>query len=458
MSEEERELFSPRVSLARSPPRGPTAPLPAPMPPPAPRGVRAGAAMSAKGRRTGLHIPVASGLSSSAPVTPVDPVAGVPSFPIPVASGAPTGPLDVAAQGRLELLERANRAVRGIMSVATAASKLNKSEVNLISELGRDILAVVGALGIQLSDKELVVERLRSAEASARRDSVAPSMAAGAAAGSGTGPATFATVLRTGPGGVPRSIGASQGPSLAFYPSEGNAELKTAEDTKKEVKKAIDPKSMAIGIQSVRKVGNAGVVVQTTSPAAAVKLRNAAPPSLRVTEPRRRQPLVAVNGVEGDPSFEEVIECLASQNLDPEEWPLTRVRAELTGAFKKGRRQSNNTTVVFNASPRIRDALVKIGRVYVGWVACEVTDFVRVTCCNKCQQYGHPEKFCRAKEATCGRCGEDGHRMEACKAASACCATCRRFRREAMHPTASRDCPARRHAEERFLNQVEYGY
>lgn len=334
MSEEERGQFSPRVSLARSPPRGLTAPLPAPMPPPAPRGAKAGAAVSAKGWRTGLHIPVTPGLSSSAPVTPVDPVAGVPDFPTPVASGAPTGPLDVAAQGRLELLERANRAVRGIMSVATAASKLNKSEVNVISEFGRDILAVVGALGIQLSEKELVVERLRSAEASARRNSLVPSIAAGAAAGSGIGPATFATVIRTGPDGVPRSIGTSQGPSLAFYPSEGNVELKTAEDTKKEVKKAIDPKSMAIGIRSVRKVGNAGVLVQTTSPAAAVTLRNAAPPSLRVTEPRRRQPLVAVNGVEGDPSFEEVIECLASQNLDSETWPLTKIR-ERTGAYRK---------------------------------------------------------------------------------------------------------------------------
>ncbi|GBP88519.1 hypothetical protein EVAR_64963_1 [Eumeta japonica] len=32
-----------------------------------------------------------------------------------------------------------------------------------------------------------------------------------------------------------------------------------------------------------------------------------------------------------------------------------------------------------------------------------------VTCCRKCQQYGHPEKFCRSKEV-CSGCGLTGHR------------------------------------------------
>ncbi|KAJ8706440.1 hypothetical protein PYW07_012518 [Mythimna separata] len=56
-----------------------------------------------------------------------------------------------------------------------------------------------------------------------------------------------------------------------------------------------------------------------------------------------------------------------------------------------------------------RMALIKRGRVYIGWQSVEVTDYVDVTCCSKCQQYGHPERYCRSKEITCSRCGATGY-------------------------------------------------
>lgn len=113
--------------------------------------------------------------------------------------------------------------------------------------------------------------------------------------------------------------------------------------------------------------------------------------------------------------------------------------------------------MVFECSPRMRDALVVRGSVYVSWQEVEVYDYIDVTCCNKCHQYGHPEKFCRAQVETCGRCGETGHRANKCSATFPCCATCTRSKRDNAHRTASRDCPARYYAEEQRISQVQYG-
>ena len=65
----------------------------------------------------------------------------------------------------------------------------------------------------------------------------------------------------------------------------------------------------------LRKVGNAGIVVQTTSVAAAGSLREAVPATMRVTESRKRQPMVCLSAVEGDPIYESVVEALYEQNF-----------------------------------------------------------------------------------------------------------------------------------------------
>lgn len=371
----------------------------------------------------------------------------------PQLRGAAEDQQQVVTATSLELLDQAHRAVKAILAIAAGpGSKLNKSEVNAINGYGTDIVAIVGALGLQVSTLKVQVLESEAEVVAARAGSGAEPGCAG-----GSGRATYASALRTARGAEPRPISVVQGPELAFYPSEGNAELKTAEDTKTELKKTIDPKAMSVGIEKVRKVGNAGVVVQTTSTAAAEKLRAAVPPTLRVADQKRRLPLVALNNVEGDPSFEEVVECLHRQNLADSEWTLPLLQEQMKGVFKKGRRQQNTTTVVFSAASRLRDYLIGLGTVYIGWMAVDVTDYVRVTCCSKCQQYGHPEKFCRAAETVCGRCGLAGHRTEACSATKTCCATCKRFGRDAGHPTASRDCPARIHAESRLISSTQYG-
>ncbi|KAJ8706445.1 hypothetical protein PYW07_012523 [Mythimna separata] len=346
-------------------------------------------------------------------------------------------------------------------AVRARTSKLNKDEVATIGVHTERLSAVVMHLTLRLAAAEA---RAAVAEAKvAERRALDPGAADLRAYASGTGTGTtYAAALRLPRHQEPIALGAPPGPMLAFYPAKEDGPIKTADETKAALKEAVDPAKNWIQVTKLRKVGNAGVLVQTTDQESASRLRAAVPKTLRVTEPKRRQPLVCLSRLDGDPTFDEIITAMHEQNFrDDPAWPLARIQKEATGAFKKNRSRgaAKATAAILTCTAELREALIKRGRIYIGWQSVEVTDYVDVTCCSKCQQYGHPERYCRAKETTCSRCGATGHAAGACKAEETCCATCKRLgkREAAGHRTASRDCPARQYAEARSVSMTQYG-
>ncbi|PZC73932.1 hypothetical protein B5X24_HaOG208504 [Helicoverpa armigera] len=102
---------------------------------------------------------------------------------------------------------------------------------------------------------------------------------------------TFANALRLGSKTAPVPIVPPSGPAVAIYPAEDQREtLKTAD---------INSAQLGVQIHSVRKIGNAGLLVSTTSPAAAAALKSAVPATLRAAEPAVREPLVALTSLDG---------------------------------------------------------------------------------------------------------------------------------------------------------------
>lgn len=268
---------------------------------------------------------------------------------------------------------------------------------------------------------------------------------------------TYASRLRL-PKGKPEIAIEPRGPTVLFYPNSES--LKSSEDTKKELQKSVQPGAHGVQCQRVTAVANGGVAVQTRSVEAARKLKEAAPATLKVTDPKGRKPLVAIRNLRSDPVAADLLEDLHRINLaeDPS-WPKEKMLENCRVAFKKGRKETGRTTVVLECSKGLRDKLVSLHRVYIGWDEAEICDYVRLTCCTKCQQYGHPEKHCRATTMTCSRCGEAGHKGTECKAENKCCATCKKFKRPNKdgHTTAALSCPARLHAEQQAANMTQYG-
>ncbi|GBP27479.1 hypothetical protein EVAR_14300_1 [Eumeta japonica] len=95
-------------------------------------------------------------------------------------------------------------------------------------------------------------------------------------------------------------------------------------------------------------------------------------------------------------------------------------------AFKRSRRVKSITNIILECDPELRNSLVNMDRVFVGWEAIP--------------------------------CGKNGHKSEECIASILRCATCYRFERNKpqTHRTASREYPAQKYAEERkYSDQID---
>lgn len=92
-----------------------------------------------------------------------------------------------------------------------------------------------------------------------------------------------------------------------MYPTELESAPKSAQETKIALKSFLKPTEMGIQVSTLRRVGNAGVIVQTTSKDAVVKIRGVGPPTLRIAEPKSRRPLVLPHNIDGNPGEESIM-------------------------------------------------------------------------------------------------------------------------------------------------------
>lgn len=370
---------------------------------------------------------------------------------------------DLSRMSKVAMLTAVHEAVKGIMSVSTATNKLNMADKAAIGGYGHQVLAVVAALELKLADaeKELIKSQLANSKLQLQLAAQAHQVAEEPRAPQSLASLKpdYARALKTGKTVPPIAIPSSTGTSVAFYPSEKES-FKTAEETKTELKKTVNPKSLGIQVRQVRKVGNAGIVVTTSTREDAEKLKVAAPKTLRAADLTRRQPLVALRNIDAETKEEDIVHAIEEQaaRRGLEDWTSTKITQELRVAFKKGRLNSRTATYVLQCSPNLRCFLLDEEAIYIGWQVADVTDYVAVTCCNRCQQYGHPEKYCRATEDTCSKCGNTGHKSSRCESAFSCCATCKKFGRKGYetHKTMARECPARQFAEARSVEVTKY--
>ena len=156
----------------------------------------------------------------------------------------------------------------------------------------------------------------------------------------------------------------------------------------------------------------------------------------------------------------DVFQCMYEQNI-ADKFPEMSIESFLAVAklsHKSGKRDAPTCNYIIEVPAKIRKALIYQERLFINWTSCPVRDFTLVTRCYKCQQYGHAAKSCREPNSSCGHCGETGHLMSDCakKAEAPKCATCSRFNKPSKHKTGDAECPARKIAEYRYINSIDY--
>ncbi|XP_047040083.1 uncharacterized protein LOC124644637 [Helicoverpa zea] len=371
--------FTPRQSLARTPPQGQQSVTP--VPELCQERTSAGELLPNAGEKRLLSSPeevqeaVRRRILSSKEVPPIGGLIVGPS-PAP-ATPQDTAPHQDQASKVTPLKDLINASVECLAGLATASTQgIMEAVRSKSSKLNKDDIASKGAYTERLSAviTHLTV-RLASAESAARRPVAVHEVMPPA------GPVTqtlscdvaapnYAAVLKM-PKGRPLVALEKKGPAVIFYPN--TEKISSSEETLKELREKIKPGPEGIKVQAVRRVGNAGVVVETTSKEAATKLKQAAPATLRTADPKARRPLVALRNLSGNPEVEAVLEDLHRVNLaEDSKWPRERFLKEAKFAFKKGRQGGRTTTVVLECSPLMRDKLVSLGRVFIGWDAVEV--------------------------------------------------------------------------------------
>ncbi|KAJ8712485.1 hypothetical protein PYW07_005327 [Mythimna separata] len=225
----------------------------------------------------------------------------------------------------------------------------------------------------------------------------------------------------------------------------------------------IRPDQVKLHIRGVRKTKNGGVIISTETKDDAEKIKNAVQQSasgLTADEPSKRKPRIVIVGVPSSLTETEVYRCIYEQNI-AEKIPTISMESFLTLvklSHKSGKRDSQTCNFVIEVPANIRKALISQSRVFINWTSCPVRDFTLVTRCYRCQQYGHAAKTCREVNSTCGHCGETGHSLSECakKGDSPKCATCSRFKKPCNHKTGDAECPARKIAEYRYINSIDY--
>ncbi|KAI5635836.1 hypothetical protein NE865_11438 [Phthorimaea operculella] len=221
------------------------------------------------------------------------------------------------------------------------------------------------------------------------------------------------------------------------------------------IKETAQPKPSSSSYADTVKIrSNTAVRPATTSSIAIFPAR------LTLEEPTKRRPKIILLGVPSSTTENELKDCIFEQNIAEKQPSFSKEKAmsSIRLSHKSGKKEAASCNFILEVTAEIRKLLIHQGRVFINWTSCPVKDFTLVTRCYKCQQYGHSAKFCKDANPTCGHCGTTGHSIKECtkKNQPEKCATCQRFNKPSTHKTGDDNCPARKSAELRHLNSIDY--
>lgn len=242
---------------------------------------------------------------------------------------------------------------------------------------------------------------------------------------------------------------------LLVYP-KGSTDTADSGKTRAAVTKAVCPRSLRMGIKSVRPIGKGGVKIVVRTKDDVPKLEGLLKDSDEVItkQPKAKFPQVILYGLPGEMKPEEVKSTLVEQNeiLKAEDF---RLLYKLDGRNKSTHWVAEVRPEAFKALSRSRRKL------FFEWGTIRFKEYLKETQCFRCNQYGHVSRHCQNSQ-TCRRCDERGHSHKDCRAVSPKCTNCtkanERFRRgyDTAHSAYDPKCPSLAREKERLRAQVCY--
>ena len=231
----------------------------------------------------------------------------------------------------------------------------------------------------------------------------------------------------------------------------------SAEATKKEIQKNINPTHLKMRIERVKMANNGNLIVTTNSEddrnnlIKSISSNNVIKEKYEAVKTAKRKPQIVIFDVVEDATNDDLKELIVQQNpgLESEEFQVVHKY--------KGRGGWN---YILDTTPTTFKMLLKLNKIYINWQKCNVREYLRPRRCTNCFRFGHSTRNCKNK-ALCLKCGENKHDDECRKGVTCinCCFIRSRTGKpvDVDHFTLSLKCPQHEKEIKRMQNYIDYG-
>lgn len=189
----------------------------------------------------------------------------------------------------------------------------------------------------------------------------------------------------------------------------------------RQLKTKVDPDKMGLQVSGIRKTRAGEILIELKNGSGkAEELRTNVAAALgdgATVRTLDRTVSLVVKDLDGATEEAEVVSAISAVVEKPEADAI-KVRA-----LRKGFGETQ--VAVVTMSSRGAAAVLKAGRLRIGWVMCRVREKIEVARCFRCLGFGHIARDCKGEDRTnmCRLCGTIGHRAKDCKQ-EPCCVIC----------------------------------
>ena len=232
-------------------------------------------------------------------------------------------------------------------------------------------------------------------------------------------------------------------------------------DTIKNVLKTkINPTEVKVGMKTLKSLKDGRVLIEVGSidetNLLSANIKERCGDELEVNVPNLWKPRIIIRNIPHDITVENIEENILSQNAE-----LNLIPGEVAARFKFSTKRGA-VHMVIEVGPEARIKLLQT-KLKIGWLICNVGDYVVAKSCFRCSRYNHRHQDCRGEE-TCPLCA-GGHTLKDCKAPSnqhKCfnCMTYNRYSRKDKiydnNSSLSKNCPSLHAVLMKYKQNTDY--
>jgi hypothetical protein len=206
---------------------------------------------------------------------------------------------------------------------------------------------------------------------------------------------------------------------------------KTYAEMLKDMKKAINPDELGVSVEKASKTqsGDIRLVVREKKAGGQKAFVEKVTEKVEGTQVKIKNKDVSV-------IIKDLEETVTTEEVQSALKKVTGSEEIRVGEIRKG--MFGNYTTVARMPTKAAEHLLRQRRVKIGWLSCRIIEKLMLTCCFKCQAFGHAAKGCKEGKGIrkCLKCGSEEHIARNCQSDPHCyvCKT-------AGHRADSMSCP-----------------